>query len=86
MDVAIETMYQTKVAGDGCQTFHGIIRITHNTATEKQAFDIVTAVKLHRDLFEFANRKRGTLDIVGTTVDAVGTIIHTIIGQHDLQQ
>ena len=79
-------MHRTEIAGDGRQTLHGIVGIAHYPTRQEQALDIIATIELHRNLFKFADRERGTLDIVRTAVDAVRTVVHAIIGQHDLQQ
>ena len=86
MDVAVEAMYQSQVSGNGCEALHRIVRVTHHTTAEKQSLDIVAPIELHRDLLEFADRECGPFDVVRTTVDAVGAVVHAVVGQHHLQQ
>ena len=84
--VAIKTMYRAEVMDNGRQPFHRIVGVAHHTAAQKESFDIVAAVEFHRDFFQFRDRERGPLDVVCTTVDAVGTVILTVIRQHHLQE
>ena len=49
MDVAIEAVNGAQVADDGCQTLHRVVGIAHDATRQKQPFDVVTPIELHRD-------------------------------------
>ena len=86
MDISIETVLQAEVFRYPYQAFHGIIGITHYARTQKQSLDVVAPVELHSQVDQFGHRKRGTRNVVAHAVDAIGTIVDAIIGQHDFQQ
>ena len=86
MDVAVEAVHGTEVAYNSCQPFHGIVRITHYATRQEQTLNIVATIEFHRNLFEFRNTESSPLDIVRSTVDAVGAVVHAVVGQHDFEQ
>ena len=68
------------------EAFHCVIGIAHDSGTQEKPFDIVTAVKLDREVHQFRHRQCGTGNIVAAAIDTVGAIEHAVICQHDLQQ
>ena len=84
VDVAVEAVNGAKVAHNSCQAFHRIVRIAHYPTRQEQSFDVVATIELHGDFLEFGDGERGTLDVVGATVNAVGTVVHAVISEHDL--
>ena len=79
-------MHHPEVTRNGSQSFHGVVRIAHYPTRQEKSLDVVATIELHCDLFQFADGERCPLDIIRAAVDAVGTVVHTIVGQHDLQQ
>ena len=86
VDVAIEMMHRPQVLGNCHQAFHRVVGIPHHPTAQEKSLDVVSAIELHHNLLQLMHSQGGTLDIVTPSVDAVGTIIHTIIGQHHFQK
>ena len=85
MDISIETMHCAQVLGHTHQAFHGIIRTPHHTTAQKQSFYIIAAIELHRQIYQLADRKRSTRQIIRATIDAICTVIDAIVRQHHFQ-
>ena len=85
MNVSVETMHGTQVFGNTHQTLHRIIGIAHHSAAHEKPLDVVTPIELHGQLHQLADRKGGTRNVVRPAVDTIGTIVDTIVGQHDFQ-
>ena len=85
MDITVETVYQPQVFHDTDQTFHRIVRTTHHPRTQEETFYVIPPVKLDRQIDQLRYGKRRPRQIIAPAIDTVGTIIHAIIGQHDLQ-
>jgi hypothetical protein len=67
-------------------TFPILLTYPYFPGTQEKPFDIVTVVKLDREVHQFRHRQCGTGNIVAAAIDAVGAIEHAVIYQHDLQQ
>ena len=85
MDVTVEPVYESQVFGNPHEAFHRIIGIPHYTRTQKKPFDVVAPIELDGEVHQFAHRERGTGNVVAAAVDAVGTIVNAIIGEHDFE-
>ena len=85
MDIAVKPVYCPEVFYHPDEALHRVIGIAHNTGTQEKPFDIVTAVKLDREVHQFRHRQCGTGNIVTAAIDAVGAIEHAVICQHNLQ-
>ena len=85
MDISVETMDSAEVLGNAHQTFHRVIGITHHPTAQEKPFDIVAAIELHGEVYKLGHRQRGTRQVVAAAVDAVGTIVNAIIGEHDFE-
>ena len=86
VDVAVEAVDGPQVAGNSREALHRVVGIAHHAAAEEQALDVVAAVELHRNLLQLRDRERRPLDVVRAAVDAVGAVVHAVVGQHHLQQ
>ena len=86
MDISVEAVHLTQIFRHAYQPFHCIVGTTDHTGTEKQAFDIVSPVKFNCQFHQFGHRQGGAGKIIAAPVDAVGTVVNTIIGQHDFEQ
>ena len=86
MDITVKAVNGTKVTDNRCQAFHRIVRIAHYPTRQEQSLDVVATIELHGDFLELGDGERGALDVVGATVDAVGTVVHAVVRQHHLQQ
>ena len=64
----------------------GVVRALHHRAGQKQTLDIISPVKLDRQLRQLPGRKGGAPCIVGAAVDAVGAVVAAGIALQDLQQ
>ena len=47
---------------------------------------IVASVEFDGEVYQFAYRKRGAGNVIASSIDTIGTVIDTIIGQHYFQQ
>jgi len=83
MNVAAESMLRSQVLGDPRQLLHRVIGVLNDTATEKQSLDVVSFVKLHRQIDDFVNRETGTRRVARHSIDAVLAIVDAVIGQQD---
>ena len=86
VDVTIKAMHRPEVARNSCQPLHGVVGIAHHATRQEEPFDVVATIELHRDFLQLADRKRCSLDIVRAAIDAVGAVVHAVVGQHHLQQ
>ena len=86
MDVTMKTMYQTEIFYHTYKSFHRVIRTAHHTRAQEKPFNIVTPIKLNRQFHQFGNRKCSARNIITAAVNAISTVIHTIVGQHYFQK
>ncbi len=86
VNVTVEAMHGAQLLSHPCKPLHRIVGIAHDTRAEKQTFDIVSAIKLHRHLNDLAHRHCSPLYVVAATIYAVGAVIHTVVRKHNLKQ
>jgi len=61
MDVAVKLLAFAQCLGDFDHLPHRVVGILDDSAGEKQAFDVVATIKIHRQLHKFFARKTGPL-------------------------
>ena len=66
--------------------FYRIVGAAHDTGAEKQPLDIIATVKLDGQFYQFADRECGSRMIVAATVDAVSTVVHAMVREHDFEE
>lgn len=86
VDVAVEAVHQAQIFGHAHQALHRVVGIAHHAAAQEEALDVIAAVELDGQVHQLADRQRGARQIVAAAVDAVGTVVDAIVGQHHLQQ
>ncbi|MNG18815.1 hypothetical protein D3C84_1029150 [compost metagenome] len=63
-----------------------IIGTPHNAGAEKQAFYVITAVKLHGQVRELLWRECSPACLVGFTVHAISAVVYASVGHQHLKQ
>ena len=86
VDISVEAVYLAQVFGHAYQAFHGVVGIAYHAGAEEKSFDVVAAVELDGEIHEFGDRESGPGNVVADTVDAIGTVVDAIVGEHDLEQ
>ena len=79
-------MHGAKLLHHPHHPLHRIIGTAHHPRTEKKSLDVVATIKLHgqRNQLRRGEHRPGT--VVAAPVDAVGAIVHAVVGEHDLEQ
>ena len=86
MDVAAEIVLLTQRAGDAHELLHRVVGIANHAGAEKQAFDVVAAVEVERQLHHLFDAEARARRIAGAPVDAVQAVVDAEVGEQDLQQ
>lgn len=86
MDVAAKAMRDAQFPRHPHHLFHRMIGRADNAGREKQPLDIVAPIELQRQPHHLLGSKPRPLDIARRTIDAIGAIIDTEIGEQYLQE
>ena len=79
-------MHQAQGFGHAHQALHRVVGIAHHAAAQEEALDVIAAVELDGQVHQLADRQRGARQVVAAAVDAVGTVVDAIVGEHHLEQ
>ncbi len=79
-------MFCPKLFSNCHQSLHGMIGIYQNAGTEEKSFDVISAVKFDGQVSYLIGSKRSARYVVAPPVDAIGTVVNTVIAEHDFQQ
>lgn len=86
MDVSVKMPLVPEFMQGLVNQLHGMIGVIQNARAQKQPLDVIPAVKFNGEIDQFGYRECCPRDIVAPAIDAVGTVVPAIVGQHDLQQ
>ena len=86
MDIAAELVYLAQLARHLHQLLHRVVGRPDDAGTEEQTVDVITQVKVARQLDHFGHGKPRTRHVRAAPVDAVLAIVQAVIGQQDFQQ
>ena len=81
MDIPIEPLLVPQLFHNSDKPFHRIIGIFENAGAEKQPFDVIAPVKIHRQFHNFFHGECGPLDIVAAPRHAESAIVDAMVGQ-----
>ena len=86
MNVAAEVVLLSEQARYPHQLLHRVVRVADDAGAEKQALDIVAAVEVERELYDFLDSEARSLRIARAAVDAIETVVDAEVGEQDLQE
>jgi len=86
MDVPVIAMADPKILYGSDHLLHSIIRIPDYSGTEKKPFDIIPAVKTDGKIRNLLRSESGSGMIITPSVNAIGTVVYTIIAEHHLHK
>jgi RNA polymerase sigma-70 factor (ECF subfamily) len=86
MNIPVVTVFQPQIFSYPHHAFHRIVGVPDNSRTQKQPFDVISAIKFKGQFNQFRDCKRTSRNIVATAIHAIGTIVDAMIGQHDFQK
>ena len=86
VDVAVELILPPEDAQSLQHQLAGVVGGAYHRAGQKQALDIVAAVKLHGEVGQLPGGEGGPFGVVGAAVDAIGAVIAAGVALQYLQQ
>jgi len=85
MDVSVKAVHLSQVLYHFYQTFHRVVWIAYYSRAEEEALDVIPAIEFYRQVHEFRDGERGSRQVVAPAIDAIGTIVDTVVREHDFQ-
>ena len=86
VDVAIEAVHGAQVFDHPHQPLHRVIGIAHHARAEEKPLDVVATIELDGQFHQLTDGEGSPRQVVAAAVNAIGTVVDAIVGQHDLQK
>ena len=86
MNISLKVEFISQFPECGHNLLHRLVGTFPNSRTQKQSFNIISPVKLHRQPAYLLRGKGSPFYIIGCTIDTVFAVIDTLIRKKNLQK
>ena len=85
MDVAGKAVLAPQLLGDEHHLFHRVVGGPDDAGGQEKSFDIIALIKFGRQRHDLVDREPRAADVRGASIDAVGAVVQTVVGEQDFE-